>query len=162
MSEWLIGYEASVVLYLRKCWTNTQQGSQETSADSVIRSQTAPADNFNSYIWENVAKLVPQSLDYGSTASQQFFELAMFLFRSTGDAYYGTLNITNYVHDWSDLLLRHEHKEVGGRSPDWLSNSNDEQFVGRDQIDWIVFGLSSLLNWSFHILKSLGKPLGAP
>lgn len=39
---------------------------------------------------------------------------------------------------------------------------NDEQFVGRDQIDWIVFGLSSLLNEAFQILKDLGKPLRAP
>lgn len=36
------------------------------------------------------------------------------------------------------------------------------KFVGRDQIDWIVLGLSSLLSWSFQILKSLGKPLEAP
>ena len=35
------------------------------------------------------------------------------------------------------------------------------QFVGRDQIDWIVLGLSILLNWCFQVLQSLGKPLEA-
>ena len=36
------------------------------------------------------------------------------------------------------------------------------QFVGRDQIDWIVLGLSTLLNCCFQVLQSLGKPLEAP
>lgn len=153
--------KTSLVLY-RKCRKYIQQCSRESSADSVIRSQTARADNFNSYLWENIAKLVPQCLAYSSTASQQFFEVALLLFRSTGDAYYAALDVTSYVHDWSGLLLRHEHKEVSWSTPGSHLNSNDEQFVGRDQIDWIVYGLSSLLNWSFHILKELGKPLGAP
>lgn len=113
---------------------------------SLSASQTAPAENFNSYLWENTAKVVPHCLQYKNTASQQFFEVATLLFRSTGDAYYGISDVSNYVHDWSGLLLEHEH----------------EEFVGRDQIDWIVLGLSSLLNWSFQVLRSLGKPLEAP
>lgn len=113
---------------------------------SLSSSQTAPAENFNSYLWEHTAKVIPQCLDYRNTAPQQFFEVATLLFRSTGDAYYGTLDVSDYIHDWSRLLLEHIHDE----------------FVGRDQIDWIVLGLSSLLSWSFQILKSLGKPLEAP
>lgn len=113
---------------------------------SQSASQTATAENFNSYLWENIAKVIPHCLQYRNTASQQFFEVATLLFRSTGDAYYGTLDVSSYVHGWSGLLLKHEH----------------EEFVGRDQIDWIVLGLSSLLNWSFQVLKSLGKPLEAP
>ncbi len=121
-----------------------------------------PAENFNSYLWENTAKVIPQCLRYRNTSSQQFFEVATLLFRSTGEAYYQTLDVLSYVHDWSGLVLKHEHEEVGRSTLCWLFNANDEQFVGRDQIDWIVLGLSSLLNWSFQILKSLGKPLEAP
>ena len=128
----------------------------------MIRPKTTPADNFNSYLWENIAKLVPQCLGYSSTASQQFFEVAILLFSSTGDPYYATSDLTSYVHDWSGLLLRHEHKEASGSTPRWHFISNGEQFVGRDQEDWIVSGLSSLLNIAFHELKKLGKPLGAP
>ena len=126
------------------------------------RSQTAPAENFNSYLWENTAKVIPHCLQYRNTASQQFFEVATLLFRSTGEAYYGTLDVSSYVHDWSGLLLEHEHEEVGRSTPIWLLMTDDEQFVGREQIDWIVLGLSSLLNWSFQVFKSLGKPLEAP
>lgn len=121
-----------------------------------------PAENFNSYLWENTAKVIPYCLQYRNTASQQFFEVATLLFRSTGDAYYGTLDVSSYVHDWSELLLEHEHEEVGRSTLHYLVITNDEQFVGREQIDWIVFGLSSLLNWSFQVFKSLGKPLEAP
>lgn len=77
------------------------------------RSQTATAENFNSYLWENIAKVIPHCLQYRNTASQQFFEVATLLFRSTGDAYYGTLDVSSYVHGWSGLLLKHEHEEVG-------------------------------------------------
>lgn len=128
----------------------------------MCRSQIAPADNFNSYLWENTARVVPQCLDYRDTASQQFFEVATLLFRSTGDAYYGTLDVSGYIHDWSGILLKHKHDEVGRSTPAWLIITNGEQFVGRDHIDWIVLGLSSLLNWSFQILRSQGKPLKTP
>ena len=69
--------------------------------------------------------------------------------------------MSSYVDAWSTLLLEHEHEEVGLSVLNWLRIANDEQFVGRDQIDWIVLGLSSLLNWSFQVLQSLGKPLEA-
>ena len=79
----------------------------------MARSQAAVAENFNSYLWENVAKIIPHCLNYRHTASQHFFEVATLLFRSTGDAYYGTIDVSEYVHEWSRLLLEHEHEEAG-------------------------------------------------
>ena len=70
--------------------------------------------------------------------------------------------MSKYVHEWSRLLLEHEHDEVGWSILYYLHIANAEQFVGRDQTDWIVLGLSSLLRYSFQILQSLGKPLEAP
>ena len=107
------------------------------------RSQTAPAENFNSYLWEHTAKVIPQCLDYRNTASQQFFEVATLLFRSTGDAYYGTLDVSDYIHDWSRLLLEHIHDEVGRSTPAWLIIANGEQVRGSrpDRLDcaWTFF-----------------------
>ena len=134
----------------------------ESSANSMDRSQTEPAENFNSYLWENTAKVIPDCLQYRNTASQQFFEVATLLFRSTGDAYYETLDVSRYINDWSELLLKHQHEEVGMSTPVLGSITNSGQFVGRDQIDWIVLGLSFLLNISSQLLKDRGKPLGAP
>ena len=71
------------------------------------RSHSVTAENFNSYIWENLAKEIPHCLLYKNAASQQFFEVAIVL------DYYATLEISDYVHDWSKLLLEHEHEEVG-------------------------------------------------
>ena len=36
------------------------------------------------------------------------------------------------------------------------------QFVGREQVDYIVCGLSSLVNSCLQFLQSQGKPLEAP
>ena len=128
----------------------------------MARSQTEPAENFNSYLWENTAKVIPDCLQYRNTASQQFFEVATLLIRSTGDAYCETLDVSRYIHDWSELLLRHQHEEVGMSTPGLGSITNHAQFVGRDQIDWIVLGLSCLLNISSQLLKDRGKRLDAP
>ena len=92
------------------------QGSRESSANSLGRSQTVPSQNFNCYLWENIAKVIPHCLHYRNAASQQFFEVATLLFRSTGDEYYETLDVSNYVREWSRLLLEHEHDEVSSSS----------------------------------------------
>ena len=89
------------------------QGSRESSTNSPGRSHTALAENFNSFLWENIAKIIPHCLHYRNAASQQFFEVATLLFRSTGEAYYETLYLPDYVHQWAGLLLEHEHHEVG-------------------------------------------------
>ena len=39
---------------------------------------------------------------------------------------------------------------------------NGVQFPGRESIDWLVWGLSSLVHWCFQVSKSLSKPLLAP
>ena len=92
------------------------QGSRENPANSLGRSQTVPSQNFNCYLWENIAKVIPHCLHYRNAASQQFFEVATLLFRSTGDEYYETLDVTKYVREWSRLLLEHEHDEVSSSS----------------------------------------------
>ena len=33
------------------------------------------------------------------------------------------------------------------------------KFVGRDNVDWIVLGLSGLLRWCIKLIKSMKKPL---
>lgn len=70
--------------------------------------------------------------------------------------------MSNYIYEWSRLVLEHEHEEVGRSALGWRLLANNIQFVGRDERDSIVFGLSSLLNWAFQVLQSLGKPLEAP
>lgn len=88
-------------------------------------SQILPAENFNTYVWENTAKIIPDCLEYKNTASQQFFEVATHLFKLTSDACPGALDVSSYVHEWSRLLLEHEHEEVSRITLSWLFFTNE-------------------------------------
>ena len=46
--------------------------------------------------------------------------------------------------------------------PASLADTDELQFVGRETIDWVVNGLSTLLNWVFQYAKSAGKALPVP
>lgn len=56
--------------------------------------------------------LIPESLNHRETA-QQFFDIALFVFRSVDESSRDELDFNKYIKDWSNLLLRHKHDEVG-------------------------------------------------
>ncbi len=56
--------------------------------------------------------LIPESLDHRET-SQQFFDITLFVFRSVDENSRDELDFNKYIKDWSELLLRHKHDEVG-------------------------------------------------
>lgn len=39
------------------------------------------------------------------------------------------------------------------------ADTDRAQFVGRDSIDWVVFGIVGLLQWCIQLTKSLKKPM---
>ncbi|KAL8681113.1 MAG: hypothetical protein Q9186_002765 [Xanthomendoza sp. 1 TL-2023] len=63
--------------------------------------------------------------------------------RSLEDSYRQNLPLTTYVQDWTGLLLQHHH----------------EEFVGRDTLDWVIFGISDLIQWCIQYIKSTKKPM---
>lgn len=69
------------------------------------------------------------------------------------------LDLSTYIQDWSNLLLQHKHNEVRRRSHSALVIADSRKFVGRDSIDWVIHGISVLLNWCIQLAKPLKKPL---
>lgn len=130
------------------------------SANQLCRLQSTPARDFVPYLWKNVTLVVSCCLNYDN-GSQQFFEVAMDLLQSMDRSHRETLDIEPYVREWSWLLLGHEHDEVGSFDYVIGTLAKCKQFVGRDSLDWIVFGLSSLLNSCFQMSRALGSPLHA-
>ena len=108
--------------------------------------------------WGKCATIIPQSLDHGEN-SQQFFEVALTLFRSIDHASQENLEFGRYIEEWSDLLLEYTHTEVCSKILGNKRLTNDGQFVGRDSTDWVVFGISELLQWCIQLTKSLKKPM---
>ncbi|KAL6717000.1 hypothetical protein ACLMJK_004914 [Lecanora helva] len=90
----------------------------------------AQASEFIVHLWNCITTIIPECLQTEGT-SQELFELANVILRRIDVSLHDSLSLTAYVDSWSDVLLRHSHNE----------------FVGRESIDWIVYGLSNLLNW---------------
>ncbi|KAL9043997.1 MAG: hypothetical protein Q9214_002835, partial [Letrouitia sp. 1 TL-2023] len=109
----------------------------------TIPSQENPkTTDFAPYFWEFFTYLIPDSLGY-SHNSEQFFTLSTLLFRQLDGAHRQNLDLSNYVREWSALLLRHQHHE----------------FVGRDSLDWVIYGISGLIQLCIQFAKALEKPL---
>ena len=111
-----------------------------------------------SYAWSNLVLLIPKSLQHENT-SQQFFEIALVVLRAIDSSGGKDLDLPTYIQDWSSLLLQHKHDEVRQRSHSVPVIADSHKFVGRDSIDWVIHGISILLNWCIQLAKPLKKPL---
>lgn len=105
--EWLIPYVEYVAHYCRKCafmrFLNPTNGRQSTP--------TPLGQDIVSYFWSTLVTLIPRSLQHGESC-QQFFEIALIVFRTIDDSVREKLDFAAYIQIWSDLLLRHKHVEV--------------------------------------------------
>ncbi|KAL8728289.1 MAG: hypothetical protein Q9166_005496 [cf. Caloplaca sp. 2 TL-2023] len=97
---------------------------------------------FASYCWENLQLLIPETLQYGRY-SEDFYGVTTTILRSLEDSHRQNLNLTAYVQHWTSLLLKHNHNE----------------FVGRDNLDWVIYGISDLIQWCIQYIKSTKKPV---
>lgn len=94
--------------------------------------------------WTTISDIVPHSVRH-STQSQQLYGIADHVFRAQ-DEYKRDENLLRaWLAQWSDLLLVYEHKEV----------------VGRQDTDYVVFGLTKLLLCCILSLKSFKQPVNA-
>ena len=109
-----------------------------------IRSSNAPHE-LVCFVWKQLAAAIPQSLNYASH-SQQFFEIANLVFRSLDHTTQQSSDLELNVSSWCNLLLGHSHRE----------------FVGRDEIDWVVLGFARLINHSLEVAKSKNSQIRVP
>ncbi|KZF21582.1 ubiquitin C-terminal hydrolase [Xylona heveae TC161] len=103
-------------------------------------SQTS-CQKFSSFFWSLCLNILPQSLNY-QDHSRQLFDVSLVVFRSFSEYSRNELDLDGYVQTWGDILLDHQHYE----------------FVGRNTVDSVVLGFTSLLNWCVQLAKSCGKP----
>ncbi len=62
-----------------------------------------------------MVSLVPDALQFRSNA-EQFFVLALEIFRQLDDESKAVLPLSSYVKEWSKLLFEYHHEEVRVRS----------------------------------------------
>jgi ubiquitin carboxyl-terminal hydrolase 34 len=97
-----------------------------------------------SRFWAVVSTILPDSVRLPAQ-SQQLFDIAEHVFRANDEYTRNESSLRLCLKTWSDILLNHEHQE----------------FVGRDDVDRVVFGLTKLILCCILSLKSLKKPLSA-
>ena len=97
------------------------------------------------YLWENFVSVIPHCLDKG-TSTEHFFDTANAIFRTVHSEDQPNLDLAGYSQSWCKLLLTHTHTE----------------FVGRDEIDYVVYGLSRLIIYCFQLSKAQDKQLQSP
>jgi ubiquitin carboxyl-terminal hydrolase 34 len=96
------------------------------------------------HFWTIISIILPETIRH-PTQSQQLFGIAEHVFR-VKDEYDRTEELLkSSLEQWSDLLLSHKHQE----------------FVGRDETDFVVFGFTKLLLSCILSLKSFKKPINA-
>jgi ubiquitin carboxyl-terminal hydrolase 34 len=97
-----------------------------------------------SRFWAVISTILPDSVRLPAQ-SQQLFDIAEHVFRANDEYTRNESSLRLCLTTWSDILLNHEHQE----------------FVGRDDVDRVVFGLTKLILCCILSLKSLKKPLSA-
>lgn len=79
--------------------------------DMFSRAQSKAAQEFLPYMWNSLEPVIPYSLQ-SQQNQQQFFEVAIMVFRQIDWPHSESLDLQNCISTWSDLLLRHVHREV--------------------------------------------------
>jgi ubiquitin carboxyl-terminal hydrolase 34 len=95
-----------------------------------------------SSFWIIISAILPEAVRYPSQ-SEQLFDIAEQVFRSHDEDSRDEESLRSSLVSWSDLLLNYTH----------------EEFVGRDETDFVVLGFTKLLLCCIPSLKSFKKPL---
>jgi ubiquitin carboxyl-terminal hydrolase 34 len=64
-----------------------------------------------SFFWKTFVSLIPVAARLGRQ-TEQFFGIALEIFRSVNEEAQAELPLESYLQDWSKLLLDHRHDEV--------------------------------------------------
>ena len=116
------------------------------------------SQDFVQFFWENMLALIPETVQHRHD-TEQFFDIALDVFRSLDQDFHEGLPLETYLQDWSNLLLNYQHHEVSRYCCSSLLHSDCLQFVGRESVDWVVAGITGLLQWCIQLMKSRKRPL---
>jgi ubiquitin carboxyl-terminal hydrolase 34 len=107
---------------------------------------TSPLDKAETaaYFWGLISDVLPDAVGHAAQ-SEQLFEIAEQVFRSHDECNSrDEESLRACLASWSDILLHYDHQE----------------FVGRDDVDYVTSGFTKLLLCSIPSIKSFKKPLG--
>jgi ubiquitin carboxyl-terminal hydrolase 34 len=113
-------------------------GKSETSEQQEAAAYENPARiDILATIWAAFVQNFPQTLDCVQQ-SQEFFEIAHLVFHSVAEKSPRDLMLSEYLKQWSAIMLNHQ----------------TEEFVGREPIDHLILGFCRLLRSCLELASS--------
>ncbi|OQD90430.1 hypothetical protein PENANT_c001G09677 [Penicillium antarcticum] len=88
-------------------------------------------------LWNSLVQVIPQTPLYASQ-SEQFFIAALWMFRTIAEKSPCDLVFNDYLKRWSSFMLTHQ----------------TEEFIGREPVDNLIVGFSSLLEWCLKLANA--------
>ncbi|KAL5114898.1 hypothetical protein ACEQ8H_007216 [Pleosporales sp. CAS-2024a] len=97
-----------------------------------------------SRFWTILSAMIPKAVQY-TVQSKEFFEISEHVFRANDEYDRDEGRLRSLLTSWGTLLVDHNHEEI----------------PGREEIDFVVLGLTKLLLCCLLSLKSFKKPINA-
>lgn len=63
-------------------------------------------------IWDAFVRILPQAANF-APHSQEFFEVALLIFRLMGEKSLNDLRLSEYLKQWGDIMREHQTEQVG-------------------------------------------------
>ncbi|KAL4807372.1 hypothetical protein BDV18DRAFT_116297 [Aspergillus unguis] len=112
-------------------------GSQAHEARETALSENPARIDILATIWDAFVNTFGRVLEYPAQ-SQEFFEIAHIVFASVAEKSPRDMILSDYLKQWSSVMLNHRTNE----------------FVGREPVDHIIFGFSRLIKSCLEIANS--------
>lgn len=88
-------------------------------------------------LWNSLVQVIPTTPLYASQ-SEEFFNAALWMFRTIAEKSPCDLIFNDYLKQWSSFMLTHQ----------------TEEFIGREPVDNLIVGFSSLLEWCLKLANA--------
>lgn len=128
--------EAAEIIF-KLCGQSPSQKQSKAIDSSTGKLSNPTAIDIVAALWKCFLCLLPESLNYPTT-SQEFFEAALVLFHTVIDLSPDGFDFGAHLKEWGSILLEHKTAE----------------FVGREPVDFIVWGFSLLMKACLELAPS--------
>lgn len=94
----------------------------------MCRATRVSAESFSSYFWGVLSDILPRTLEY-RVYSQEFYKLALSVFRTLAGFDLGQLDLNAYIRQWGTLILYQDEKEVRAAYLAFIGDADDDRVL---------------------------------
>ncbi|CAG7920692.1 unnamed protein product [Penicillium olsonii] len=136
------------------------QETEKESANGVNPVENPIRIDMLATIWSSIVNIIPKARGFVGQ-SEEFFTAALFIFRSVAQRSPRDVMFSQYIKQWTAVLLEHNTAEVSDKHGRTYNDrvANTWQFVGREPADDLVMGICGLLELCLDLAIIAKVPL---